>query len=151
MQQDVEGAMIVVKRRLCLLVLAMAALPLQEALPQEGRIQGAWLEEGSACADVFKVARNGVAFKRPANAFAPAFIISGQRLSTPLASCRLVGVKPSGERQVLRLSCVTAVATDSARAIFATGAEGKLIRYHSAEGGIATGYQLCTRDALKAP
>ena len=140
-----------VKRRFCLLVLALATTPLHGALAQPGQIQGAWLEEGSACADVFAATRNAIAFKRPANAFAPAFIVSGQRLSTPVATCRLVGINRSGERQVLRLSCMTAVAIDSARAIVSIGADGNLIRHHSAEGGISTKYQRCTRDVLKAP
>lgn len=143
--------MIVVNRRLSLFVLAMAVASLQEAKAQAGRLQGAWLEEGSSCASVFVATPNAVAFKRPASAFAPAFIVSGRRLSTPLATCRLVGVATSGERQVLRLSCVTAVAMDSARAVFSTADDGKLYRHHSLEGGIATTYQRCTRDTLKAP
>jgi len=143
--------MIVVDRRLFLFVLAMAAPPFEDALAQAGRLQGAWLEEGSSCASVFVATPTAVAFKRPASAFAPAFIISGQRLSTPLATCRLAGMSPSGERQVLRLNCTTTVATDSARAVFAPAADGRLYRYHSLEGGIATTYQRCTRDALKPP
>lgn len=143
--------MIAVNGRLSLLVLVMAVAPLQEAWPQAGRFQGAWLEEGSSCASVFVATPNAVTFKRPASAFAPAFIVSGKRLSTPLATCRLAGVAPSGERQVLRLSCATSVAKDSARAIFAMAGDGNLYRYHSVEGGIATKYLRCTRDALKAP
>jgi hypothetical protein len=150
-KNDAGERMSAMKRRVCLLVLSLAATPLHGALAQSGQIQGAWLEEGSTCTDVFVPTRNAIAFKRPANAFAPAFIISGQRLSTPLATCRLVGVNRSGERRILRLSCMTAITIDSARAIVSLGADGKLTRYHSAEGGIATEYQRCTRDALKAP
>lgn len=138
-------------RRLLLFVLAVAVAPLQQAKAQAGHLQGAWLEEGWSCASVFVATLNGVAFKRPANAFAPAFIVSGKRLSTPLATCRLVGVVPKGERQILRLSCVTAVTADTARAIFSVASDANVYRYNSVEGGIATKYLRCTREALKAP
>lgn len=104
-----------------------------------------------SCGSVFTATGSAVAFKRPASAFAPAFIVSGQRLSTPLASCRIVGVNPSGARQVVNLRCSTTVATDSARAIFAPAEGGMLYRYNASEGGIATKYQRCSRDALKTP
>ena len=65
-------------RRLLLFVLAVAVAPLQQAKAQAGHLQGAWLEEGWSCASVFVATLNGVAFKRPANAFAPAFIVSGK-------------------------------------------------------------------------
>lgn len=143
--------MMAVNRRLSLFVLAVAVAPLQEAKAQAGRLDGAWLEEGTSCASVFVATPHAVAFKRPANAFAPAFIVSGRRISTPLATCRLVGVAPDGERQILRLSCATAVAMDTARAIVSVAGDGNLYRYHSVEGGISTKYLRCTRDALKAP
>lgn len=143
--------MIAVNRCLALFVLAMAAAPLQEAKAQAGRLQGAWLEEGSSCDSVFRATPNAVAFKRPASAFMAAFIISGRRLSTPLANCRLTGISPNGPRQVIRLNCTTSVGTDTARAVLAPAEDGGIYRYHSAEGGIATKYQRCTRDTLKAP
>ena len=145
------GSMILADRRMSLFVLAMALAPLQDAQAQARTLQGAWLEEGSSCASIFLATPNAVAFKRPASAFAPAFIVSGNRLSTPLATCRLVGVAPSGERQVLRLSCATSVSMDTARAIFSVAGDGNLYRYSAMEGGIATKYMRCTRDALKAP
>jgi hypothetical protein len=136
-------------RRL-LLALAMPLLAVEDARPQ-GLLQGAWIEEGTPCSDVFVATRGGVAFKRPANAFAPAFIVSGRRLTTPLATCTLIGRSSGGERELVRLSCTTAVATDTARAIFSPATDGGMYRYHSLEGGIATRYQRCSRDALKAP
>lgn len=143
--------MIVINRRLSLLVLAVAVVPLQDARAQPARLQGAWLEEGSSCASVFVATPNGVAFKRPASAFAPAFIIAGRRLSTPLASCRFVSGSSNGERQVIRLSCTTSVTTETAHAVLAPAEDGSLYRYHSVEGGLASKYQRCSRDALKAP
>lgn len=136
-------------RRLPLLLAPLLLAPLQEARAQAS-LQGAWLEEGTPCSEVFIASARGIAFRRPANAFAPAFIVSGKQLSTPLATCRLAGRSAKGERQVLRLSCTTTVATDTARAIFSPATDGGMYRYHSLEGGIATRYQRCSRDSLKA-
>ena len=143
--------MTVVNRCLFLLALALTAAPWQGAHAQAGRLQGAWVEEGSPCDSVFVTTPKIIAFKRPANAFAPAFIVSGRRLSTPLATCRLISISPSGARQVLRLSCTTSVASDTARAVLAPAEDGGIYRYHSVEGGIATKYRRCTPDDLKAP
>jgi hypothetical protein len=141
----------VINSSLPFVVLAMALTPLQAAQAQTGRLQGAWLEEGSSCDSVFMATPNAVAFKRPASAFAPAFIVTGRRLTTPLATCRLSDVSANGPRQILRLSCTTSVAADSARAVFSPAEDGGIYRYHSVEGGIATKYQRCNRDTVKAP
>ena len=143
--------MIVVNRGLPVLVLGLTLAASQHAQAQSGRLQGAWLEEGSSCASVFRATQNGVVFKRPASAFVAAFIISGNRLATPLAVCRLAGISPNGPRQVIRLNCTTSVATETARVVLAPADDGGLYRYHSEEGGIASKYQRCTRDGLKAP
>jgi hypothetical protein len=61
--------------------------------------QGAWLASGPDCAEVYSSAGKGMSFKKPVDIFAPAFIISGNRLRTPQASCRIKSVKPTGDRQ----------------------------------------------------
>ncbi len=130
------------------LALALAA-PLNHAAAQAREFQGAWVEEGFACEGVFTATRRAVAFKRPASAFAPAFIISGRQLSTPLASCRIVGQKASGERQILNLHCTTSIASDSARAVLAPAPGGGIFRYLSPDGEVAAKYQRCGPAELK--
>ncbi|TCR66607.1 hypothetical protein EV560_104488 [Bosea sp. BK604] len=143
--------MIGMAHRISLGLLAIAvATPFQGALAQTSSLQGAWLEEGLSCGSVYTTARSAMAFKRPASAFIPAFIISGKRLSTPLATCRIVNVTTSGDRQIMSLHCTTSIASDSARAVLAPTSDGGLLRYLAAEGGIATKYQRCDRDNLKA-
>ncbi|PTM42849.1 hypothetical protein [Bosea sp. 124] len=137
--------------RLSLPVLVMAMVPLQEAQAQADRFQGAWLEEGVPCASVFVATPKAVSFRRPASAFAPAFIVAGQRLSTPLATCRIVSLSTSGQRQIVNLRCTTTISTDSAQAILAMAEDGGLYRFNALEAGIATKYQRCNRDVLKAP
>ncbi|HEV7260508.1 MAG TPA: hypothetical protein VGN82_22190 [Bosea sp. (in: a-proteobacteria)] len=135
--------------RLTLFVLALSVVSPQ-ALAQAGPLEGAWVEEGTACTTVF-VSASHVGFRRPASAFAPAFIISGKRLTTPLATCRIAGARTSGQRHLLALRCTTTVSSSSALAVLAPAEGGGLNRFSAAEGGIATRYQRCTPEMLKAP
>lgn len=137
--------------RSCLLAVALAASAAQGARAQAGAFQGAWLEEGQVCGNVFVAKGAVLGFQRPANAFAAAFIVRGQQLSTPLANCRIGRISRLGERQVMHLSCTTSIATDTARAVLALGQDGGLYRYSSAEGGTAAIYRRCTAEAMKTP
>lgn len=133
----------------CLLVLASTA-PIQGALSQASGLQGAWVEEGLSCASIFVAARNSIGFRRPASAFAPAFVISGKQLSTPLASCRIVDVRSSGDRQIISLRCTTSISTDAARAVLAPTPDGGLYRYLAADGSAAAKYQRCRVQDLQS-
>jgi len=139
-----EGAMIARLRRAALYLLPIAMLaPMPDALSQTRDLQGAWLDGDLACASVFASTRNGIGFKRPANAFIPAFIITGRRLSTSLATCRIVKVLAVGDRQTLTLHCTTSIASDTARAILAPASDGMLYRYFASDGGVAAKYKRC--------
>ncbi|CAH1660594.1 conserved exported hypothetical protein [Hyphomicrobiales bacterium] len=143
--------MIATASRAGLFAVALAASAAQDARAQPAAFQGAWLEEGQICANVFTAAGQGLRFKRPANAFAAAFVIRGHRLSTPLATCRIGRISRSGERQIMHLNCTTTIATDTARAVFSPAQDGGLYRYSADEGGTATRYRRCTTETLKAP
>ena len=106
--------------------------------------QGAWLAQGPSCADVYSSAGKGVSFKKPVDIFAPAFIVTGNRLRTPLASCRIKSVKPSGNRQVLALNCANAVAAEEVRVLVATLPDGSLRRYFNDQDTTGTLYQHCS-------
>lgn len=142
--------MTVVNVRTQLGFVALAMLLAGEAAQaQPASFQGAWLEEGASCASVFVAGRNGLAFRKPASALTPAFIISGHRLSTALATCRIARSQKSGERYVMGLSCTTSVATDNARAILSAAEGGGLQRYLAPEGGISAKYQRCRPEDLR--
>ncbi len=134
---------------LCLLAL-FAVAPTNSALAQTNGLQGAWLEDGLSCASVFVATRDAVGFKQPPSIFVPAFIIAGRRVSTPLATCRIVAVKSNGSRQIMNLSCTTSVSSGSARAFLAPAPDGGLLRYLSAEDSVATRFQRCDRAKLTA-
>jgi hypothetical protein len=107
--------------------------------------QGAWLAGGSGCAEVYSAAGKGTSFKRPVDIFAPAFIVSGNRLRTPQASCRIKSVRPSGDRQRLVLDCANAVAGNEVRVLMATQPDGSLRRYFNEQDTTGTQYQRCSR------
>jgi hypothetical protein len=126
------------------LVIAVSAMG-SEALAQEGlaAFQGAWLA-GSDCTQVYSSAAKGTTFKRPVDMFAPAFIVSGSRLRTPQASCRIKSIQPSGDRRLLLLDCANAVAGNEVRVLMALQSDGTLKRYFDAGDTIGTSYRRCS-------
>jgi hypothetical protein len=131
--------------------LGIAVLALtHDAHAQSSGLQGAWAEEGITCASVFKSGSKAIAFKRPASPFSQAFIISGKRLTTPLATCQIVGVTPSGDKEIINLRCTTSITTDTARTVVALIPGGGLYRYSSDESGLTTKYQRCGAGDLRS-
>src|SRR5687768_10413197 len=111
---------------LALCIALAAGISRAEAI--EAGLTGAWVQ-GMQCEEVFARAGKGISFKKPVNAFAPAFIISGDRLRTPQASCRIKKVKSAGDRRIVTLGCATTVAVDEVTAVLAPFADGSLRRY----------------------
>ncbi|MCB8820607.1 hypothetical protein LJD17_08605 [Microvirga rosea] len=120
---------------------------MEEAIAQASLTpyQGAWLAGGPDCAEIYSTAGSGTSFKRPINIFAPAFVISGNRLRTPQASCRIKSVQPSGDRQLLLLSCANAVASEQVRVLMAPQPGGSLRRYFNDQDTVGTEYRQCSR------
>ena len=106
--------------------------------------QGAWLAGGTDCAEVYSSGGKGTSFKKPLDIFAPAFIISGNRLRTPQASCRIRSVRPSGDRQRLVLDCANAVAGNEVRVLMASQPDGSLKRYFNEQDTAGSSYQRCS-------
>jgi hypothetical protein len=107
-------------------------------------VQGTWLSGVSECAEIYASAGKGTAFKKPVDIFAPAFIISGNRLRTPQASCRIKSAKPAGERQLLLLDCTNAVAGNEIRVLMSRQPDGSLKRYFNAQDVTGTSYKRCS-------
>lgn len=125
-----------------------AALAMSSAIAAEAGLsgyQGAWLGPGPDCAEVYSSAGTGASFKKPVDLFAPAFVVSGKRLRTPQATCRIKSVKPTGDRQVLTLDCANAVAGSEVRLLMATLPDGTLRRYFNEHDTAGTRYQRCSR------
>ncbi|KLK93445.1 hypothetical protein AA309_08990 [Microvirga vignae] len=127
--------------------LGIASTWVSGAIAQGGlaAYQGAWLSGGADCAEVYASAGKGTSFKRPVDIFAPAFIVSGSRLRTPQASCRIKSVRPSGDRQLLVLGCANAVAGNEVRVLMAPQPDGSLKRYFNAQDTMGTAYKQCSR------
>lgn len=127
--------------------LVVAAFSAGSAAMAQGGLaayQGAWLS-GRDCAEIYASAGKETAFKKPVDIFAPAFIVSGNRLRTPQASCRIKSVRPSGDRQLLLLGCANAVSGNEVRVLMAPQPDGSLKRYFNAQDTTGTQYQRCSR------
>src|SRR5918994_6943906 len=83
---------------LALTLLSMAAATPAAAL--EAALIGAWAQVPEECSAIFSGSGKSMSFKKPVKAFAQAFIISANQVRTPNASCRINGVKTSGDRRV---------------------------------------------------
>ncbi|WP_132250903.1 MULTISPECIES: hypothetical protein [Methylobacterium] len=105
--------------------------------------QGAWLLEGRDCAEVFSSKGKATAFKKPVDIFAPAFMVSGKRLRTPMASCQIMSVRPAKDRQILLLDCANSVAGNEVRILMAPS-NGALRRYYSDQDPTGVAYQRCS-------
>lgn len=127
--------------------LGLAAFAAGSAATAQGGLaayQGAWLS-GRDCTEVYSSAGKGTSFKKPVDIFAPAFIVSGNRLRTPQASCRIKTVRPNGDRQLLVLDCANAVSGNEVRVLMAPQPDGSLKRYFNAQDTTGTQYQRCSR------
>lgn len=106
--------------------------------------QGSWVLDGRNCADVFSSGTKVSAFKKPVDIFAPAFVISGKRLRTPMASCQVKSARPAKDRQVFLLDCENSVASNEVRVLLATSPNGMLKRYYSDEDPTGVTYRRCS-------
>jgi hypothetical protein len=125
--------------------LAFGAMP--GAMAAEANLsdfQGAWLQQSLTCEEVFAPAGKGFSFRKPVNIFAPAFIISGDRLRTPQASCRIKSIKPAGDRQVLTLGCANSVSANDVMVQMASGSDG-LKRFFNDQDKTGSLYTRCER------
>jgi len=130
--------------RLGAFVLGTCASGAMSAVAAEARLEGAWIQGGEGCAEVFSRSGKALSFKKPVNAFASAFIISGNQIRTPQASCRIKGAKRSGERRILALACATSVAVDEVPATLEPVADGTLRRYLNDHDKVGSKYERCS-------
>ena len=114
------------------------------AEPNLSAYQGAWLSSSLSCEEIFAPAGKGFSFRKPVNIFAPAFIISGNRLRTPQASCRIRSIKPAGDRQVLTLGCANSVSANNVTVQMAPGSDG-LKRFFNDQDKTGSLYTRCDR------
>jgi hypothetical protein len=130
---------------LCLSLAVSAAASGAMAQGSLSGFQGAWLSGSTDCADVYSSAGKGASFKRPVDIFAPAFIVAGNRLRTPQATCRIKSTRSTGDRQVLVLDCANAVAGNEVRVLMAPQPDGSIRRYFNEQDTTGTEYKKCSR------
>jgi hypothetical protein len=127
------------------LVLFGAATRAHAAGPDLRSYQGAWLEQGVSCEDVYLPSGKSIAYKKPVNIFAPAFVISGDRLRTPQATCRIRSVRADGDRSTLTMDCANSVSTDAVKTLVSLSQDGSLRRYLNEQDSTGSVYRRCNR------
>ena len=117
-------------RRILVLALALGSAALGPAARASDlqALQGAWTTDAAACATTFTSTRGAPAFRPDADLFASAFIVSGQRIRTPLASCRIRSTRQEGDWLDLRLACENKVSTGAVQARFTVIENGLVVR-----------------------
>src|SRR5436190_10706137 len=114
-----------------------AAGPVHAAGLALSDLQGAWLGQETGCQTVFSFSGGKPALKRPADAFVPAFIVSGDKLTTPLASCRIRKMEETEKGTRVTMICANALSSAPVVTRFAFG-RGYLLRI--SDSGVETGY-----------
>lgn len=131
--------------RLCIPILLGPVCAAAAAEADPAAFQGAWLEQSLPCDGVYTAAGKGMSFKKPVNIFAPAFIVSGSRLRTPQATCRIRSVRPMGDREVMRIDCANSVATGDVAVQVSASPDGTLRRFFNEDDKTGNVYRRCDR------
>ena len=121
------------------------------APPQLSGLQGAWLQQSTNCSEIYTSSGKGFSFREGTNEFAPAFIVSGSRLKTPVNSCRIERIVPTGSRWMMKLHCTGSVSTMVANVQFSLTPDGALLRYLNDQDPSGSRYERCTATAARAP
>jgi hypothetical protein len=129
--------------------LALAG-PASAAQPQFASMQGAWLQQSTTCGEVYKPSGKGLAFRKDVTAFVPGFIVAGKVLRTPVNSCRISGLVPTGDRWKMKLDCTGAVSTMDVNVEFSITPDGALLRYLNEQDKSGSRYERCTARNLNA-
>lgn len=120
-------------------IMAGSGLPARALDVEE--MQGAWVQSAVTCEEAF----SGHAFRRPLNIFTPAFVVSGERLTTPSATCRIREGKPLNGRLRLTLDCANVVSEEDVTAFFGRASDGSLMRFMSDREDVGTSYKRCAQ------
>jgi hypothetical protein len=112
-----------------------------EALAQAAE---AYVASGTECGDVFVKAKDGVRFAPRVDAFAPAFIVKGKVLRTPVATCRLRHSAAKGDVREFQFECANSISYAPVTVFFRRGDNGSLIRFSSATETVGSRYGRCS-------
>jgi hypothetical protein len=102
-----------------------------------------YVASGTQCADVFVKAKEGVKFAPRVDAFAPAFIVKGKVLSTPVATCRLRKSSTKGDFREFHFECANSISYAPVTIFFRRGDNGSLIRFSSPTETVGSRYGRC--------
>jgi hypothetical protein len=102
-----------------------------------------YVATGTTCESAFVRSKSGLQFAPKVDAFAPAFIIKGKTLSTPLARCRLTRSAMKGDMREVSFECASSISYAPVTLYFRRGENGSLIRQASATERDGNLYEVC--------
>ncbi len=106
-------------------------------------VAGAYVASGTECKDTFSKNKSGIGFAKGVDIFAPAILIKGKKLYTPLAACSLKKASVNGDVHKLDLECASSISYASVAVYFRRGENGSLIRQADASGRDGDRYEKC--------
>ena len=134
----------------CGLAPCLAASPTGGARsPSLAALQGAWLQQSTTCGEVYAASGGSLRFRKEVNEFVPGFIVTGNRLKTPVNVCKIKGIVPAGERFALTLDCTGSVSTMNVDVHFTLTPDGALLRYLNEADTSGSRYERCTAASLR--
>jgi hypothetical protein len=134
----------------CGLAPCLAASPAGGARsPSLSALQGAWLQQSTTCGEVFAASGRNLRFRKEVNEFVPGFIVTGNRLRTPVNVCKINGIVPDGERFALKLDCTGSVSTMNVDVHFTLTPDGALLRYLNEADRSGSRYERCSAASLR--
>lgn len=90
----------------CILgAVCMAAIPMVAHAASMKQLQGAWTMNGTDCADTFKKVGKRIEFKDRSAPTSTGILISGSKVTGPMAVCTTESVRKKKDRLSARLSC----------------------------------------------
>lgn len=125
------------------MILAICSAPERAHAQSAHKLDGAYVELGTTCEDVFVKSKGGLRFSSKRNPFSSALLIRGKTLSTPIASCQLSRITQRGDVLDVSLQCANTISYASVKAYFRIGADGALSRLSSPDDRAGDKYEKC--------
>ena len=106
---------------------------------------GAWVTDAAKCAKVFVKKSNRISMTKQAELFGGGFIVEGNRIRGPSATCKINSRKEEGDMLHLIASCSTAISVLSPMQLdIKIEDTNSIVRFFSNFSEIAIPYMRCT-------
>jgi hypothetical protein len=116
------------------------------ALAAEGNLDGAWVEAGSNCANIFVWQDGRWAFREPKDMYGPGFIVSGRQVEQVFSHCRIASSVEKQDTFHVMLNCGDAMGSLGQQPVsFRWTSANEIERFFPNVDGMTLKYQRCPR------